>query len=139
MGDKEIISFIFFNFCFFLELCPFFVFPLYILCICLLSGYRSQFVTWKLNFWYEETLALDEEKIVFSFFNLGFFSRVMSPFRFFPYIFFVFVCYQPTGHNFLPGNLIFGMTVPEDLIKKIFIISFQKLSFFPFLGSFFVF
>merc|ERR1712002_785155 len=130
MGDKEIISFIFFNFCFFLELCPFFVFPLYILCICLLSGYRSQFVTWKLNFWYEETLALDEEKIVFSFFNLGFFSRVMSPFSFFPYIFFVFVCYQPTGHNFLPGNLIFLYEDTLALDEEIIDFSYLNSGFF---------
>merc|ERR1712177_169056 len=80
--DKEIILFSILNFLFFLELCPFFCFSLYILCICLLSGYRSQFFTWKLNFWYEGTLALDEEIIYFSYLNFGFFSRVMSLFSF---------------------------------------------------------
>merc|ERR1712002_743088 len=112
MGDKEIIRFSFFNLCFFLELCPFFVFSLYILCICLLSDYRSQFFTWELNFWYEGTLALDKEILLLSFLNFCCFLELCPFFRFFPYIFFVFVCYQATGHNFLPWNLIFGMMVP---------------------------
>merc|ERR1712115_311327 len=98
------IAFSFLNFCFFLELCPFFVFSLYILCICLLSGYRSQFFTWELNFWYEGTLALDKEIICFSFSNFLFFSRVMPLFSFFPYIFFVFVCYQATSNTFYLGT-----------------------------------
>ena len=141
---------------------PFFhFFSLYILCICLLSAYRSHFITWELNFWYECTLGLDKKKkfsfqkfyffrflgsfFVFSYIffvfaidhNIGptniilgmyahcdierakkkLFSKILkidvfrAIFRF-SYIFFVFACYQATGHNFLPGNLIFGMRVP---------------------------
>ena len=61
----------------------------------------------------------------------------MPLFSFFPCIFFVFVCYQSTGPNFLPGNLIFGMRVLLDLIEKYVYFSFQKFSFFRFLESFF--
>ena len=53
------IFFVFWIFHFFQSYAPFFIFSLYILCIFLLSAYRSQFFTWELNFWYEGTLGLD--------------------------------------------------------------------------------
>ena len=81
--SSKTLFFVFWIFDFFQSYAPFFVFSLYILCICLLSAYRSQFFTWELNFWYEDTLALDKKIIAFSFLDFWFFLELCPFFRFF--------------------------------------------------------
>ena len=154
----------------------------------MLSGYRSQFFTWELNFWYEGTLGHDQKKIYFSFQKFLFF-RFLGPFFVFPYIFFVFAidhnigprnlnlgmyahcdiekakkkffseilkidvfraifrfsyiffvfaCYQATGHNFLHMNLNFGMRRPQDTCND-YLFQFFKIFIFFALRTIFSF
>ena len=53
----------------------------------------------------------------------------------FSYIFFVFACYQATGHNFLHMNLNFGMMGPQDMCNDD-LFQFSKIFIFSLLGPF---
>ena len=68
------------------------------------------------NFFFSEIMKIDVFRAIFRF----------------SYIFFVFACYQATGHNFLHMNLNFGMRRPQDTCNDYLFHFSQNFYFFRF-------
>ena len=78
-------------------------------CVCGLQGH----IFWPRNLIFGLNDPWDmRKKRIFLFFEIFIFTLFMDIFRFFPYITLVNFCFQATGHNFSPRDMIFGLREP---------------------------
>jgi len=69
------------------------------------------------------------KKRIFLLFEIFTFTLFMDIFRFFPYITLVIFCFQATGHNFSPRDMIFGLREP-CIIRNWKLLTFFENSIF---------
>ena len=75
------------------------------------AGYSAHLGTYFFGWMILGTWHKKETHFLF-FFEIFIFTLFMDIFRFFPYITLVIFCFQATGHNFSPRDMIFGLREP---------------------------